>query len=89
MLHSCINAINKSLIFFSSVKFIHIYFLCSEWTHLMERAKASYIISGQKYFVMYKGNVLTPAAFDELLPIEVRNVSVKGNPISAHQKMVA
>jgi len=55
----------------------------------MERAKASYIVSGSNHFVMYKGNVLTPAAFDELLPIEVRNVSVKGNPISAHQKMVA
>ena len=54
-----------------------------------ERAKASYIVSGSNHFVMYKGNVLTPAAFDELLPIEVRNVSVKGNPISAHQKMVA
>lgn len=55
----------------------------------MERAKASYIVSGSNHFVMYKGNVLTPAAFDELLPIEVRNVSVKGNPISSHQKLVA
>ena len=54
-----------------------------------ERAKASYIISGQNYFVMYKGNVLTPDAFEQLLPVEVKSVSVKGEPISTHQKMVA
>jgi len=54
-----------------------------------ERAKASYIVSGSNHFVMYKGNVLTPDAFEQLLPIEVKSVSVKGNPISAHQKMVA
>ena len=63
--------------------------IAQEIRNKMERAKASYIVSGSNHFVMYKGNVLTPAAFDELLPIEVRNVSVKGNPISAHQKMVA
>ena len=54
-----------------------------------ERAKASYIVSGSNHFVMYKGNVLTPDAFENLLPIEVKSVSVKGEPISTHQKLVA
>ena len=54
-----------------------------------ERAKASYIVSGSNHFVMYKGNVLTPDAFESLLPIEVKSVSVKGEPISTHQKLVA
>lgn len=54
-----------------------------------ERAKASYIVSGSNHFVMYKGNILTPDAFENLLPIEVKSVSVKGEPISTHQKLVA
>ena len=54
-----------------------------------ERAKASYIISGQNYFVMYKGNVLTPDAFEQLLPIEVKSVSVKGAGCSLHQKTIS
>ena len=55
----------------------------------VERAKASYINSGNNYFVLYNGNVLTPAAFDELLPIEVKCLSVKGEGCSSHQKLVA
>ena len=54
-----------------------------------ERAKASYIVSGSNHFVMYKGNVLTPDAFEQLLPIEVKSVSVKGAGCSLHQKTIS
>jgi hypothetical protein len=55
-----------------------------------ERAKATYIIKNDgAYFVNYKGAVLTPEQFEEMLPISVHSVGVKGQPISAHQKLVA
>lgn len=55
-----------------------------------ERAKATYVIKNDgAYFINYKGAILTPAQFDEMLPISVHNVGVKGQPVSAHQKMVA
>lgn len=55
-----------------------------------ERTQASYIISPDgNDFIRYKGAVLTVAAFDELLPIEVHNVTVKGIACSNHQRLVA
>ena len=55
-----------------------------------ERAKATYVIKNDgAYFINYKGAILTPAQFEEMLPISIHNVGVKGQPVSAHQKMVA
>jgi len=55
-----------------------------------ERSNATYIeYPDGTRLIHYKGNVLTPDAFENLLPIEVKSVSVKGEPISTHQKMVA
>lgn len=56
----------------------------------MERSNATYIeYPDGTRLIHYKGNVLTPDAFEQLLPIEVKPVSVKGEPISTHQKLVA
>lgn len=56
----------------------------------IERAKATYIIRNDgAYFVNYKGAILSPEQFNELLPVSVHSVGVKGEPISAHQKIVA
>lgn len=55
-----------------------------------ERAKATYIIKNDgTHLISYLGAVLTPEQFENLLPVSVHNVGVKGQPISAHQKMVA
>jgi len=55
-----------------------------------ERAKATYIIKNDgTYFISYKGAILSPEQFDTMLPIQVQTVGVKGQPISAHKKMVA
>lgn len=56
----------------------------------VERAKATYIINPDgSYMVNYLGNILTPAAFDTLLPIEVHTVSNKGEQCSSIQRLVA
>jgi len=55
-----------------------------------ERAKATYIIRNDgTHLFSYLGAVLTPEQFESLLPVSVHNVGVKGQPVSAHQKMVA
>lgn len=55
-----------------------------------ERTKATYVIKNDgSYFISYKGAILTPEQLEEMLPISVHNVGVKGQPVSAHQKMVA
>lgn len=56
----------------------------------LERNKATHIIKPDgSYLISYKGAILTPEAFNEMLPVDVHNVSVKGVGCSAHQKMVA